>query len=76
MSSTLYWEPANRKMKDLPDALKYVLQKKFSGSGIDTIMCDGDVPYLNGLKDAGVKGAEELIEAIEKYHEVRIAEIF
>lgn len=75
MSSTLYWEPMQRKSQSLPDALKYVLQKKASGT-VDAVMGEHDLAYLNGLKDAGIKGAQELIEAIEKHGEVVVHEQF
>ena len=75
MSSTLYWEPVKRKQKDLPDALKYVLQKKFGGT-VDTVMGERDLSYLCGLKDAGIKGALELIEAIEDHGQVVVHEQF
>lgn len=75
MSSTLYWEPVQRKQKDLPDALKYVLQKKVGGT-VDTVMSENDLEYLHGLKDAGIKGAHELIEAIEKHGQVSVHEQF
>ena len=31
-----------------------------------------DIPYLCGLKDGGVYGARELIEALEKHQEIEI----
>jgi len=75
MSSTLYWEPVNREQKDIPDALKYVLQKREGGT-VRTTMGHNDILYLRGLMDAGVKGAEELIEAIEKHDQVFVHEQF
>lgn len=75
MSSTLYWEPVQRKQKDLPDTLKYILQKKVGGT-VDTVMSGRDISYLRGLEDAGIKGATELIEAIEKHGQVVVHEQF
>ena len=72
MSATLKWEPANRKAQSLPDALKFVLRDKM-GIG-DGRVCFGDqsMAYLNGLRDAGVEGAQELIDAIVKYGDVEV----
>ena len=74
MSSSLYWEPVNKENKYFPDELKYALRKRF-GSLIERVALNyDDVSYLEGLRDAGVKGAEELISAIEKHDEVVIWE--
>ena len=75
MSSTLYWEPVQRKQKDLPNTLKYVLQKKIGGT-VDTVMSEHDISYLRGLEDAGIEGATELIKAIEKHGQVVVHEQF
>lgn len=68
MSSTLYWH-LKPKTKHLPDELKQILsrsydlwkEREFSGS---------DLEYLRGLHDAGIKGAEELIELIERHDSI------
>ena len=73
MSSTLCWEPKHRETKTLPNALKYVLQKKEGLDGVINItMGESDLGYLQGLKDAGIEGAEELITAIEKHNQVLV----
>lgn len=76
MSSTLVWEPANRKRADLSTALKWILQKKYGGTINNVVMDRQDLPYLSGLADAGVKGVAELQDAIDKYDEIQITEIF
>jgi len=42
---------------------------KVKGDGLIT---RADIPYLEGLRDCNVEGAVKLIEAIQKYEEVRI----
>ena len=61
-------------MKSLPDPIKYVLRKKFGGF-IDTTLGEFDVAYLQGLSDAGIKGADELIAAIEKHETIVVKEL-
>lgn len=74
MSSTLYWVPVVQTGKSLPDELKYALRKKFGGYICNTRLLSGHIEYLNGLRDAGTKGAQELIDAIEKHGEIEISE--
>ena len=73
MSSTLIWEPLNRKKKDLPDEIKYILRKKY-GEPINIVLRENDIGYLQGIKDAGVLSIEILINAIEKYQEIVVQE--
>lgn len=72
MSANLMWEPANRKAHSLPDALKFVLRDKMGISGERTPMGRDQLNYLSGLRDAGVDGAQTLIEAIDKYEVVEV----
>ena len=80
MSSTLMWKPVTQANGYLPDELKRTISRKLwdtdgsIGGGVEVV--DGkDIPYLEGLRDAGVKGADELIDlirvhgAIELWHE-------
>ena len=75
MSSSLIWTPVNKEANDLPDQLKYVLQKRY-GSVIDAIFTINDYGYLSGLIDAGIDGADELLKAVSKHEEVRVKEVF
>lgn len=64
MSVSLHWRPVNVHGAPLAYALKRVIgtdQRRWTVN---------DIPYLTGLKDAGVHSADELIDAIEKYGEV------
>ena len=74
MSSTLTWEPQHREKDSLPDELKFVLRKQCSDGYVDIRMSESDLAYLRGLRDAGVKGAQTLIEAIEKYESIIVRE--
>lgn len=75
MSSTLVWRPDTNESNPLPDGLKYTLSKKLWGTdgscGGEPMRIGGSfVPYLEGLRDAGIDGAEELIDIIDRYGSV------
>ena len=75
MTSNLSWEPANRKTTDLPTDIKLTLRKSFGGESLDGVrLNDHNVGYLMGLRDAGIEGAKELIDAIEKHEEIVLRE--
>jgi hypothetical protein len=74
MTMNLYWEPAQREPEgDLSDKLKFVLRKRCGGT-VDTVLSEMDIQYLNGLIDAGVEDAQQLIDAIEKHGSIRVFE--
>lgn len=75
MSSNLYWEPAERKKHSAGEdcALKWALQKKY-GYPVSKTMDYQSIPYLEGLRDGGIKGVQEIIDAIEKYEKIEIFE--
>lgn len=72
MSATLKWEPSKRKSQSLPDALKFVLRDKGGVTGERTIFGSENLAYLRGLADAGIEGAQALIDAIDKHEEVEL----
>jgi hypothetical protein len=72
MSGTLMWESTERKSKSLPYALRRVLQKNLLCDASRVTLSKLDIPYLEGLEDADIDGAGELIEAIENHNEVDI----
>lgn len=74
MSTTLYWKPVTLEAGYLPDELKYILQKRYEGYIEGVTIGPKSLNYLEGLKDAGVKGAEELMELIEQHEKIRIWE--
>lgn len=56
----------------LPYELKRTLSRKLwdtdgSCGGGNASMTEADIPYLEGLRDAGVKGAADLIEILRKH---------
>jgi len=74
VSMTLYWIPVKTNYKFLPDALKFVLRKRYGGHVDCQTIGDEEIPYLNALVDAGIDGASDLIDAIEKHGYVEIGE--
>lgn len=74
MSSNIYWRPiVPIEGHRLPFALKSVLRKKF-GYPIQGVLQASDLGYIEGLKDAGIEGAEQLIEAVEKHQMIEVSE--
>ena len=73
MSSTLVWEPTDREKTDLSNDLKFALRKSY-GEPISFILDQGDLPYLTGLKDAGITDANALIAGIKKYGKITVTE--
>lgn len=80
MSSNLNWEPVKRAHKTLSDATKFIFRDEWR-QPIENTLSSGDISFLRGILRASQ--AEEvkadmkvLIEAIEKYGEVRIWEEF
>lgn len=73
MSSTLLWRPVMPvEGFSLPYELKKTLSRRLwdtdgSIGGGEASMTEDDIPYLEGLRDAGVRGAEELIEVLRKH---------
>lgn len=69
MSSALMWRPEAPDGEPLPKELKFRLSRRLwdtdgsCGHG-EARMNASDIPYLEGMRDAGVKGAQELIDAI------------
>jgi hypothetical protein len=75
MSSNIAWQPIKENWHFLCKELKFAMQKRYDGR-IDGILNHSDIAYLEGLRDAGIKDADKLISAIEKYNEIQITEIF
>ena len=77
MSSTLMWKPNEREGSALSYDLKIILSRKVWGTdgstGGDYVVIGSEyIGYLDGLDDAGVKGASELLKAIKEHGEVVI----
>jgi hypothetical protein len=76
----MYWRPAPKEeppVQDLPYELKRAVAQRFWGHdgtlhGDDYALSKEDIPYLEGLADAGIDGATELIEAIRQHGRVLV----
>ena len=76
MSSNLGWIPSKEpKYKYLDTDIKFALRKRY-GEPVQEIINESQLDYLRGLKDAGIKDAIKLIDAIEKYGEIEIKEVY
>lgn len=76
MSSNLTWRPVHPAANEtLPDRLKFALKKRH-GDPVETTLSSSDIPYIEGLVDAGVEGAERLLEIICEVGEIEIWEEF
>ncbi len=76
MSSTLYWRPTEERGKQLSDELKLSLRKRY-GDPVLATLGSADIPYLNGMVDAEVPFASEvmkLMELIDKHGAIVIEE--
>ena len=75
MSSSLNWSPA-KSSGTLPSILKLAMSDRYSDSSgcIEHVFSGTDLAYLEGLRDAKVEGAQELIDLIVKHGEVRVYE--
>ena len=78
MSTDLFWQPfCPPKGKSLPLALKYALSPTIFGhdgslSSSPELMDKTRLDYVQGLCDARVSGAAELMDAIRKYGTVEV----
>ena len=72
MSATLKWIPViNQEGTSLDCQLKFILRDKYH---YPAVLNEFDIEYLSGLRDAGIKGAQELIDAIVQHNAVKIFE--
>lgn len=69
MTQNLYVEPAKREKDILPLGLKWALQKRFN---FPLIMDETHIKYLEGLRDADVDGALQLIEYIHIWQKIEL----
>lgn len=81
MTTTMYWRPAPKDVPpahDLPDTLKRILAQRHWGhdgslyGGEVQLGTQADRAYLEGLQDAGVTGAGELLTAVMKHGTVEL----
>lgn len=76
MSTNLYWNPVLPETGEcLTLELKWALRKRYDGIDfVDMTLDCTDISYLKGLKDAGLEGAQKLIDGIETHGEIRVKE--
>lgn len=79
MSASMYWRPVKPKPEGeyVDDALRHILARAlWDQDGSDSVqpyqLDSSDTPYLRGLRDGGVPGAAELIDAIAKHGTIEI----
>ena len=73
MSATLAYQPViPPKHKTLGDDLKFILKQKFHLEEGAQRLKKSDIPYLQGLFDAGIKDAIILIDNLNKHGEVDV----
>jgi hypothetical protein len=76
----MYWRPVNPRPEGeyVDDAVRQRLAPRLWGDGAGTDSVGPDeldkrfIPYLEGLADGGVDGAQELIDAIRKHGTIEI----
>lgn len=77
MSTNLMWKPKTQSNGSLSKQLKKVISRRLwntdgsCGGGVATVN-ETDIEYLNGLLDAGIEDAEELIDLINQYGEIEL----
>lgn len=77
MSSSLRWKPEQKPRGSLSTAVKFALRKRTGGQLNDEIVLTAaDIPYFEGLRDADVEGAEEVIKLIELHGKIFVWEQF
>lgn len=77
MTANLCWRTPVKNAKSLPDQLRRALTKKLNLDNGGWVIADESLEdYLEGLRDAGCEGAEELLELIEKFGEVELKLIY
>ena len=74
MSSHLYWEPVSAPKNSLPYDLLCALRKNpFKRIDDGAVFYnEGSLSYFQGLLDAGVQGAQQVIDAIIKHKEIKL----
>lgn len=76
MSSTLMWRPADPIVGEpLSFALKKTISRKLWGTdgstgGGEAMLTINDAAYVEGLRDAGVDGADKLLAILNEHHAI------
>jgi len=73
--STLFWKPVIKCGENfLDNDLKLKISKRyFKNNDVSSaVLTEEDIPYFMGLKDAGIKDANAIIENIREYRRIEI----
>lgn len=73
MVACIYWKPVKSGKCVGDTKLRDCLDKQYELRHSNKELDDTDIKYLSGLADAGVDGAEELIDAIEKHDIIEVS---
>lgn len=69
MSTSAYWKPVAENSDSFTNEMKHALER---GYGSHFTLDAKDLSWLEGVRDAGVKGAEDVIEAVLKYESIEV----
>lgn len=69
MGQNLLWEPVKVGRSVGSFSLRDIL---LNAGAVARILDGKDLHYLRGLNDAGIEGADELMEAIMRYNKIRV----
>lgn len=73
MGATLVWRPVvPQEGRELPYKFLAVLERREQGLSVESYWGPDDLDYLQGLKDAGIDGAEDMIAAIKKHGHIKL----
>jgi hypothetical protein len=81
VSSSLYWRPVPKDPPpyDVPEDLENVLRRRYWEDWPNTAprseareMGQGDIGWLEGLRDAGLESANDLLAAIREHGTIRL----
>lgn len=75
MSSNLVWEPVDKDYNHLDSDIKYALRHRY-GNPVSAVLDSNDIPYLEGLIDAGNTKLKEVVKLIESHGEIKIEEVW
>lgn len=74
MAPQLYWRPIVNNANPLDKQLKWILKEECVINDVNNKLTIKDLGFLRGLRAAGIKDADTLINAIEKYGYIEVYE--
>lgn len=74
MTTSLYWKPISTDEYGVSDHLRNILRKHCDQVCVFTTLDQSDISYLQGLADAGIADATNLMAAIREYGEIQLFE--